>query len=72
MPGTAVEIGGSYRQPWVVNDRGIRFVWTGDVVGQVASQTLENLSVTGRVATLPIFRPLIGMDKDEITAALNR
>jgi thiamine biosynthesis protein ThiI len=40
---------------------------TGDVVGQVASQTLENLAVTGHVATLPIFRPLIGMDKDEIT-----
>ena len=41
---------------------------TGDVVGQVASQTLENLSVVGAAATLPLFRPLIGMDKDEITA----
>ena len=41
---------------------------TGDVVGQVASQTLENLAVIGSVATLPLFRPLIGMDKDEITA----
>src|SRR5687767_2865622 len=41
---------------------------TGEVVGQVASQTLENLAVIGDVATLPIFRPLIGMDKDEITA----
>lgn len=40
---------------------------TGDVVGQVASQTLENLSVIGSVATLPVFRPLIGMDKQEIT-----
>ena len=40
---------------------------TGDVVGQVASQTLENLAVVGGVATLPLFRPLIGMDKDEIT-----
>ncbi|MGE3404173.1 MAG: tRNA uracil 4-sulfurtransferase ThiI [Vicinamibacterales bacterium] len=40
---------------------------TGDVVGQVASQTLENLAVIGNVATLPLFRPLIGMDKDEIT-----
>jgi thiamine biosynthesis protein ThiI len=39
---------------------------TGDVVGQVASQTLENLQVIGQVATLPIFRPLIGMDKEEI------
>jgi thiamine biosynthesis protein ThiI len=41
---------------------------TGDVVGQVASQTLENLAVVGRVADLPLFRPLIGMDKDEIMA----
>src|SRR5262245_57835265 len=48
--------------------RGAQAVVTGDVVGQVASQTLENLAVVGRVATLPIFRPLIGMDKDEITA----
>ena len=41
---------------------------TGDVVGQVASQTLENLSVIGSVVKLPVFRPLIGMDKEEITA----
>jgi thiamine biosynthesis protein ThiI len=40
---------------------------TGDVVGQVASQTLENLAVVSSVATVPIFRPLIGMDKEEIT-----
>jgi tRNA uracil 4-sulfurtransferase len=40
---------------------------TGDCVGQVASQTLENLAVVGSVATIPIFRPLIGMDKEEIT-----
>jgi thiamine biosynthesis protein ThiI len=47
-------------------------VVTGDVVGQVASQTLENLAVIGSVATLPLFRPLIGMDKDEITAEAQR
>ncbi len=41
---------------------------TGEVIGQVASQTLENLTTIGSVATLPVFRPLIGMDKDEITA----
>ena len=45
---------------------------TGDVVGQVASQTLENLAVVGQVATLPIFRPLIGMDKEEIMAEAQR
>jgi thiamine biosynthesis protein ThiI len=45
---------------------------TGEVVGQVASQTLENLAVIGDVATLPIFRPVIGMDKEEITAEAQR
>jgi tRNA uracil 4-sulfurtransferase len=45
---------------------------TGDVVGQVASQTLENLSVVGSVAGLPLLRPLIGMDKDEIMAEAQR
>jgi thiamine biosynthesis protein ThiI len=45
---------------------------TGDVVGQVASQTVENLDVVGRVATLPVLRPLIGFDKDEITAQAQR
>ena len=45
---------------------------TGDVIGQVASQTLENLQTIGAVATLPVFRPLIGMDKDEIVAEAQR
>lgn len=45
---------------------------TGDVVGQVASQTVENLDVVGRVATLPVLRPLIGFDKDEITLQAQR
>ena len=45
---------------------------TGDAVGQVASQTVDNLSVVGRVATLPILRPLVGMDKEEITADAQR
>jgi thiamine biosynthesis protein ThiI len=52
--------------------RRARALITGDVVGQVASQTLENLAVVSSVATLPIFRPLIGMDKEEITAAAER
>ncbi len=45
---------------------------TGEVVGQVASQTVENISVIDAATTLPVFRPLIGMDKDEITAAAMR
>jgi tRNA uracil 4-sulfurtransferase len=45
---------------------------TGEVVGQVASQTLENLQAINAVVSLPVFRPLIGMDKDEITAESQR
>ena len=40
---------------------------TGDSLGQVASQTPENLGVVTEVTSLPILRPLIGMDKIEIT-----
>ncbi|TML78859.1 MAG: tRNA 4-thiouridine(8) synthase ThiI, partial [Actinobacteria bacterium] len=39
---------------------------TGDSLGQVASQTLENLAVVEDAATLPVLRPLIGRDKTEI------
>ena len=39
---------------------------TGDSLGEVASQTLENLKLESEVVSLPIYRPLIGMDKDEI------
>lgn len=45
---------------------------TGDVLGQVASQTIENMSVTGAAVTMPVFRPLVGMDKDEIIAQAER
>jgi thiamine biosynthesis protein ThiI len=40
---------------------------TGESLGQVASQTLYNLAVIDEVAALPVLRPLIGMDKEEIT-----
>lgn len=45
---------------------------TGEVVGQVASQTLENLSSIDSVVKMPVLRPLVGMDKDEITAEAQR
>ena len=45
---------------------------SGEVVGQVASQTLENLSSINDVVKMPVLRPLIGMDKDEITAEAQR
>ena len=49
-----------------------RALVTGEVIGQVASQTLENLAAIGSVATLPVFRPLIGMDKEEIVSEAQR
>jgi thiamine biosynthesis protein ThiI len=52
----------------IARTKGAQALVTGDVVGQVASQTLENLAVVGAVARMPVFRPLIGMDKEEITA----
>lgn len=39
---------------------------TGESVGQVASQTLPALNVTNSIVEMPVLRPLIGMDKDEI------
>jgi thiamine biosynthesis protein ThiI len=45
---------------------------TGEVIGQVASQTLENMATIGSVVRLPVFRPLIGMDKEEIMAEAQR
>jgi len=39
---------------------------TGESLGQVASQTMQAIGVTDPVATLPVFRPCIGMDKEEI------
>ena len=44
-----------------------RAIVTGEVVGQVASQTLENLAVINAVTRLPVLRPLVGLDKNEIT-----
>ena len=39
---------------------------TGESIGQVASQTMQSLAVTNEVCTLPVFRPCIGLDKQEI------
>ena len=39
---------------------------TGESLGQVASQTIQALSVTNALAEYPVFRPCIGMDKEEI------
>ena len=45
---------------------------TGENLGQVASQTMEAMQVTGAVVDIPIFMPLIGMDKEEIITIARR
>jgi thiamine biosynthesis protein ThiI len=45
-----------------------RALVTGEVVGQVASQTLDNLTTIAGATSMEVLRPLVGMDKDEITA----
>ena len=45
---------------------GLGSIITGESLGQVASQTLESITVTNAVVKLPVLRPLIGMDKSEI------
>jgi thiamine biosynthesis protein ThiI len=51
---------------------GAHAVITGESVGQVSSQTLANLRAIDEVATLPVLRPLVGMDKEEIIAQTHR
>ncbi|NMA26090.1 MAG: tRNA 4-thiouridine(8) synthase ThiI, partial [Clostridiales bacterium] len=46
--------------------RNIPAIFTGESLGQVASQTLENLIAIDEVVSLPVLRPLIGFDKEEI------
>ncbi len=45
---------------------GASFLVTGENLGQVSSQTLSNLTVIDQISTLPIVRPVIGLDKQEI------
>ena len=47
-------------------DHGCGALITGENLGQVASQTMEAMAVTGAVVDVPIFMPLVGMDKEEI------
>lgn len=50
----------------IARQHGAGAVITGESLGQVASQTLESITSTNSVATIPVFRPLIGFDKDDI------
>ena len=53
-------------------DHGAKCLVTGENLGQVASQTMDAMAVTGAVVHMPIFHPLIGMDKEEIVAVARR
>ncbi len=50
----------------IARDHGCKCLVTGENLGQVASQTMEAMAVTGAVVDMPVFHPLIGMDKEEI------
>lgn len=50
----------------VAREYDCRALITGESLGQVASQTMEAMGVTGAVCTLPVLRPVVGMDKEEI------
>ena len=50
----------------VANARGCMALITGESLGQVASQTMQALGVTDNAVNMPVFRPCIGMDKEEI------
>lgn len=51
----------------IARKTGSQALITGESLGQVASQTIEGLTVTNDSVDIPVFRPLIGMDKNEIT-----
>lgn len=50
----------------IANKYGCGCIINGESLGQVASQTIESITVTNAVVNIPVFRPCIGMDKDEI------
>jgi len=50
----------------IAEKEGAEALVTGESLGQVASQTLRNIRVINQIATFPILRPLIGIDKEEI------
>ena len=50
----------------IAKEDGCGCLITGENLGQVASQTMEAMAVTGAVVDIPVFMPLVGMDKEEI------
>ncbi len=56
----------------IAKKRGCQALVTGESIGQVASQTMSALAVTDDAVDMPVFRPLIGMDKEEIVEISRR
>ena len=56
----------------IARQGGARALITGESIGQVASQTMESLAVTDNAVHMPVFRPCIGMDKEEIVQISKR
>lgn len=56
----------------IAREDGAQALITGEALGQVASQTLESLCVTDDAVQMPVFRPLIGFDKDDIVAVAKK
>ena len=56
----------------IARDHGAKCLVTGENLGQVASQTMDAMAVTGAVVHMPMFHPLIGMDKEEIVSIARR
>jgi len=51
----------------IAGNEGAKALVTGESLGQVASQTLESMTCIEKASSIPILRPLVGMDKDEIS-----
>lgn len=56
----------------IAKEHGCGCLVTGENLGQVASQTMEAMAVTSAVVDIPVFYPLIGMDKEEIVSIARR
>jgi len=56
----------------IAAENGAKALITGESLGQVASQTVEAIAVTNEAVRMPVFRPLIGMDKNEVIETARR
>ena len=56
----------------IASQYGYQALVLGDSLGQVASQTLENIVAVDQAVNIPIFRPLIGMDKKDIISLVRQ